>query len=138
MSEKKNYHFRDVPKKIPCPSEEEEQITLFNWARMQEHKHPELKWMHAIPNGGQRSKPEAARMKAGGVKPGVSDIFLPAARGKYHGLYIELKKLRGGRARDEQIDFIADMLKEGYYAAVKRGWQEASKLILDYLEGRLP
>ena len=125
-------------KHIPVPSEEEEQAALFNWAKMQERKYPELRWMHAIPNGGLRSKTEAARMKTAGVKKGVSDIFLPAARGKYHGLYIELKKLRGGKVSSEQIDFIADMLKEGYYAAIMHGWQEASRLILDYLEGRLP
>ena len=31
--------------------------------------------MHHIPNGGKRGKAEAARLKAMGVKPGVSDIF---------------------------------------------------------------
>lgn len=115
-------------------TEEEEQITLFSWAALNEGRHPELRWMYAIPNGGLRSKTEAARMKKAGVKKGVSDIFLPAARGKYHGLYIELKKLCGGRASKEQIKFIEAVRKEGYYADVKCGWVAAAKLIVDYLE----
>src|SRR4051794_30465888 len=38
---------------------------------------PQLKWLHAVPNGGERSKAVAGMMKAEGVKPGVADIFWP-------------------------------------------------------------
>ena len=125
-------------KHIPVPSEEEEQVTLFNWARMQEGKYPELKLMFHIPNGGLRSKSEAARFKRAGVKAGVPDICLPSAKGGRHGLFIELKKLTGGRASKEQKAWIAALENAGYAASVCCGWQEASRVIMTYLEERLP
>ena len=121
-------------KPLPCPSEEEEQIRLFNWAAMRSSVYPELKDLFHIPNGGLRSKPEAARMKAAGVKPGVSDIFLPAPRGQYHGLFIELKRQRGGKASDEQKVFINKMRAAGYAAEICHGWEKAAECITAYLE----
>ena len=125
-------------KHIPVPSEEEEQVALFNWVKMQEGKYPELKIMFHIPNGGLRSKSEAARFKRAGVKSGVPDIFLPCARGNYHGLFVELKRLTGGRTSKEQKAWIAALENAGYAASVCCGWKEASKTILAYLEWRLP
>ncbi len=84
------------------PCEEIEQTCLFRWAALESGAHPELALLHAIPNGGKRSKSEAARMKAAGVKPGVPDMFLPVAREGCHGLYIELKRRDGGRVSTEQ------------------------------------
>lgn len=45
-------------------SEDNEQIALLRWAAMQSGKYPELKLLYHIPNGGRRSKSEAARFKA--------------------------------------------------------------------------
>ena len=47
--------------------------------------------VYHIPNGGTRNKIEAANLKRQGVKSGVPDLCFPLARGKYHGLYIEMK-----------------------------------------------
>ena len=46
------------------PCEEIEQTCLFRWAALESGAHPELALLHAIPNGGKRSKSEAARMRA--------------------------------------------------------------------------
>lgn len=116
------------------PSEGVEQATLFSWAKMQEHKWPELRLLFHIPNGGSRGKVEAARFKAEGVKAGVPDLFLPVARGKYHGLFIEMKRIKGGRASDEQKAWIAALQKQWYVADICRGWKEAADLITWYLE----
>lgn len=124
-------------KHIPVPSEEEEQATLFNWAKMQEKKYPELALMFHIPNGGLRSKTEAARFKRQGVKAGVPDICLPCAKCGRHGLFIELKKLTGGRVSKEQKAWIAALENAGYAASVCCGWQEASRTITWYLEEKL-
>ena len=83
-----------------CPTEEQEQRLLLAWAARTGR--PELRLLHAIPNGGKRLKSEAARLQAMGVKPGVPDLCLPVPRGKYHGLYIELKRLYGGRVSPAQ------------------------------------
>ena len=119
----------------PTPTEDVEQICLFRWAAYQECKWPELRNMIHIPNGGKRSKAEAARFRAMGVRAGVSDIFLPAARGGAHGLWIELKRVRDGRPSKAQKDWIEDMRKAGYAAEVCKGWAEAADVITRYLQG---
>ena len=86
--------------KMPVPTEAQEQMTLFSWAAMQSGKYPELNLLYHVPNGGSRHKAEAGRLRAEGVKAGVPDLCLPVARGQYHGLYIELKRQRGGRTSD--------------------------------------
>ena len=70
-------------------SEDEEQAAVFEWAELMEHKYPCLWLMYHVPNGEKRDKATAAKLKRMGVKPGVCDIVLPAARGGYHGLYVE-------------------------------------------------
>ena len=121
--------------RMECPEEEVEQTCLFRWAAYSLGAHPELKLLHAIPNGGKRSKSEAARMKAAGVKAGVPDMFLPVARGGSHGLYIELKRIKGGRVSAEQLAWMEELTREGYTCAVCHGWEEARETILDYLKG---
>lgn len=118
------------------PTEEEEQIWLFSWASLNLGRWPELGLMHHIPNGGKRSKPEAARFKAMGVKRGVSDIFLPVARGGYHGLYIELKA-KDGKVEKEQKEWIDAVRKQGYCGAVCYGGFEAANLVEAYMKGEV-
>lgn len=119
------------------PREGEEQATLFNWAKMQQWKYPGLSMMFHIPNGGKRSKAEAGRFKAEGVKAGVPDIFLPVPRGGYHGLFIELKRSKGGTVSEAQKEWQAALKDEGYQAVICKGWQEAAKAIEDYLEEQI-
>lgn len=122
---------------IPCPTEDEEQISLMQWAAVMSGRYPELRLMYHIPNGGARSKPEAARFKAMGVKKGVPDIHLPVARGQHHSLYIELKRQRGGRPSDEQKQWIKDLRAQGNAALVCEGWRQAAATIEQYLKGGL-
>ena len=79
-----------------------------------------------------RGKP-ICECRAQGVKSGVPDLCLPVARGGNHGLYIELKRQRGGRISEEQVRWINGLLKQGYAAAICKGWQEAADVIIDYL-----
>lgn len=116
------------------PTEAQEQTDLFQWAAWAEGKWPELRYMHHIPNGGSRNAIEAARLKAQGVKAGIPDIFLPCARGGFHGLYIELKRQKGGRVSPEQKEILAALEQAGYKAAVCRGWEEAKNTIMEYMQ----
>ena len=118
------------------PKEGQEQATLMNWAAMHKDVYPELALLFHIPNGGGRSKAEAGRFKAEGVKAGVPDLMLPVARGEYHGLFIELKRLDGGTVSKAQKEWIRDLNAQGYRAEVCKGWEAASRVIRDYLEGR--
>lgn len=128
-------------------SEDGEQMAVFCWAALNVGKYPALKWLFAIPNGGKRGDSEksrkiaGARLKATGVKSGVSDIMLPVRRGEYSGLFVELKRLAlkpkketsKGAASDEQLEFGAFVQSEGYGFIVCYGWQEAVAVIEKYL-----
>ena len=115
------------------PTEGEEQARLFSWCRMMARQYPELELLFHIPNGGSRNKAEAGRFKAEGVKAGVPDLFLPVARGGCHGLFIEMKRLDGGRVRPEQKAWMDKLREQGFDAVVCRGWEGASEALLRYL-----
>ena len=117
--------------------EDEEQMCLFRWAAYQRAAVPELGLLLHIPNGGWRGKAEAGRFKAMGVRPGVPDIFLPVARGGKHGLWIELKRRRGGHVSPDQQRWIEDLQRQGYAAQVCYGWDEAREAIKEYLGASL-
>lgn len=109
------------------------QIQLFHWANMMRQSLPELQLMFHIPNGGARTKIEGARLKREGVKAGVPDIFLPVARGKYHGLFIELKTGKGKPSKS-QAEWVLSLTDQGYGAMVINSFDDARKIITWYLE----
>ena len=115
------------------PTEDEEQIIVIRWAEMQAGLYPELRLLHHIPNGGKRSKREAAIFRAMGVRAGIPDLFLPCARGGYHGLYIEMKALDGklSAAQCETIDMLR---RQGYRCEVCRGADAAIAVLRQYCE----
>lgn len=116
--------------------EEDEQIALFDWAKMMRGKYPEIALMHHIPNEGKRTVVTGAKLKAMGMKKGVPDIFLPVPRGKYHGLYIELKREIGGKLSEEQYQWLKDLDKQGYAVTLCHGWRKAAVEIETYLKIR--
>lgn len=119
---------------LPCPSEDLEQTHLFTWARIAAGAMPELDLLYAVPNGGLRDIRTARRMKATGTRSGVPDICLPVARGRYHGLYIELKKRKGGTVSPNQKIWINRLQEQGYMAIVCHGCDEAIEAIEHYLK----
>ena len=120
-----------------CPLESEEQQALFAWARLQERTYPELALLVHVPNGGLRNMPEAVRFKAEGVRKGFPDIMLPVARGGFHALAIELKRIRGGRVLPEQREWIDALTGQGWRSVVCRGADEARDEIEAYLAGKV-
>jgi hypothetical protein len=115
------------------PVEADEQMMLMKWAAYSRGKYPELAMLFHIPNGGSRNRIEAARLKAQGVCPGVPDLCLPVARGAYHGLFIELKRQKGGRLSDEQKGWLDALGRNGYRAIRCDGWAKAAEEIARYL-----
>ena len=115
-------------------SESAEQQAVIEWAEWASARYPCLKLLYHIPNGGSRSRAEAGRFKSEGVKSGVPDLCLPAARHGYHGLYIEMKAEKGV-VSENQKKWIADLSKEGYFCRVCYGADAAIRLIEEYLKG---
>ena len=118
-----------------APREDDEQIALIRWCAYQQAAYPELQLILHVPNGGSRGPVEAARFKAMGVRSGVPDLMLPVPRGKYHGLWIELKRTKGGRVEPNQAIWIHALRGQGYAVTVCRGWVEAAERIRAYLLG---
>lgn len=133
-------------------TEDGHQAALMCWAADSVGKYPQLKWLHAIPNGGHRNIAEASKLVATGTRGGVWDVFLPypcsfnkileLADLIYHGCYIEMKKPNrknhhNGGLTDEQIEFGNYAKEVGYYCAVCYTWEEARDTIINYLEGKL-
>lgn len=107
---------------------------------------PELKWMFHIPNGGSRGNGRdamirGAQLKAQGVKAGVCDIMLPVVRGKWAGLFIEMKKpdqrsVTGkgkGGVKSDQKEFGDFVSNQGYGYTVCYSWEEAARVVEGYL-----
>lgn len=120
-------------------SEAKHQAAVFKWALQPSirEKWPELALLHHIPNGGSRDPVEGRHLKEQGVKSGVPDLCLPVARGKYHGLYIEMKT-ESGRTSPEQEWWGARLLLQGYRWEVCRGWTVAVKVLEWYLNLNVP
>lgn len=115
--------------------ESHEQITLMQWAELQTFMYPELRLLHHIPNGGKRNMATAARLKREGVKAGVPDLCLPVPKGKWHGLYIEMKAAKG-KTSPMQDWWIRQLRKQGYCVVVCYGWEAAKDTIMSYLQGK--
>jgi hypothetical protein len=116
-----------------------EQICLFKWAALLESKYPELRLLHAIPNGGFRMKTTAKRLKAEGTKAGVPDIHLPVPKGGYASLYVELKagdstNRKGSPAQRRWIELTTEY---GNYSVIAIGWREAADIIESYVKGHI-
>lgn len=115
-------------------TEHAHQTALFCWAALPSTRqsYPELSLMFAIPNGGERNKVVAAKLKVEGVKAGVLDIFLPVARGNFHGLFIEMK-VKPNKPTHEQKEFQAGVESQGYATLVCYSWSEAVAGLERYL-----
>ncbi len=111
-------------------TEDQEQIALIQWARMQ----PILKeGLYAIANGGYRNVAEAAKLKRTGVLAGVSDLHLPYPSKGFHGLWIEMKRVKGGVLSVPQKNWLDLMTEWGHLAVMCRGWDAARRTLEDYL-----
>lgn len=120
--------------KTVCADEHAEQVALCDWWRPYARTHgiPES-LLFAIPNGGRRDKITGARLKAEGVRAGVPDMFLAVPRQNAPGLFLELKKQKGGRVSENQKTMHEALSQAGYPVCICRGWGEAKRAIEDYI-----
>ena len=124
------------------PSEYDIQISLQEWMIAQ---HPTV-LMHCDLSGVRLPIGYAVKIKK--LNPNgraYPDIFLPEPRGKYHGLFIELKRCyadlltkkgayKKGRHIEEQRHILQLLQQKGYRAAFACGFDDTQNLINDYLD----
>ena len=114
---------------MKLPSEHSEQAGLVMWFRT---KFPTV-LIYAVPNGEKRAMSVAVRLKAEGVVSGVPDLHVPQ-----WGLWIEMKRTRGGVVSPAQRDMIEYLEGIGDTVFVPKGAREASVLILDFVGAARP
>ena len=113
------------------PKEDEEQKEFAAWL-----DGTGLLWYHT-PNERRASVIELVNLTAQGMKKGVPDNFIAEPRGKYHGLYIELKRSKKSLSRKspEQRTWIESLNEKGYKAVFCYGAEEAKRAVLEYIKG---
>ena len=105
------------------PSEHSEQVGFINWFRV---KYPNV-LIFAIPNGEKRAITVAKRLKAEGVVRGIPDLLIPQWT-----LWVEMKRISGGRLSPEQKAMIQYLEGIGQKVIVAKGAADASKQILEH------
>ena len=124
--------------------ESDDQAAIFRWADMkvQIGEHRALSLLNGSLNGVKLTIGQAVKAKKQGMKKGFPDIFLPVPRGKYHGLFIELKikpyrndkgKMVYPKVSKEQKWWIEGLIYHGYRAAICYGFDAAVEEIVSYL-----
>lgn len=116
-------------------TESQEQMSLFQWARMSTGLYPELKLLFHVPNEGKRTRYSGGKLLAEGLRPGVPDVCLPVPNRKYHGLFIEMKVGRN-KPTDNQQFWLSSLAEQGYCTDVAYGWLDAKTIIENYLKDR--
>lgn len=103
------------------PSEDQEQMYFVQWFK---RTYPNVR-IYSIPNGGDRHIAVAAKMKATGQSKGVPDICVPAWR-----LYIEMKRIKGGKLSPEQKEWLEYLENVGYSVIVGYGALDTQEKII--------
>ena len=109
------------------PSEHDEQVGFINWFRS---KYPDV-LIFAIPNGEKRAISVAKRLKAEGVVRGIPDLFIPQWT-----LWVEMKRVSGGRLSPEQKSMIIYLESVGQTVIIGKGATDASKKIMEFCDER--
>lgn len=127
--------FRLTPPKPFIPKEYDEQCAVFDYARVKARQDRRWHLLFSTLNGVRLPIGLAKKCKRAGNKPGVPDLILPV-RGyaACPGLYIELKRIKGGRVDEEQNFFHHLLRQQGYQVEVCRGATEAINVINAYLD----
>lgn len=128
---------------VPAPREDEECKWLVAWASTQRwHGFKLERLLILVPNGAYHGADRRAgavvarKLREKGLVPGTFDYLLaiPDFKRRVAGLWLEMKRTRGGVVSEEQLIFMTSMQELGYQCEVARGWVEASEKILRYLK----
>lgn len=121
------------------PLESADGRALFRWSCLARGAYPALRLLTHTPNGGNRDGKAGAMLAAEGARPGFPDYTLPAARGGFPGLFLELKRApagddRGGHGgvEPEQRAFLRALAAEGFACVSCRGFDAAREALVDY------
>lgn len=98
-------------------------------------KYPKLKFC-ASSGGLRTSMAQAIKNKLAGYSKGYPDIHFPLQKNGYAGLFIEIKKTKGGTKSAEQKEWVGYLNAQGYMAVFAHGLDECISILEGYLNGR--
>lgn len=119
--------------KNDSPFENWEQEELFVWRTENCNKYPELLLLNSSLCGVRLRPGQWKKAKRQGMPKGFPDISLPVYCYPWNGLYIELKREKGGVVSPEQKWWLKQLRDQGYRAVVAKGHEEAIAIIKNYL-----
>ena len=111
------------------------QQSCLKWFALQYPVFAEEGMLFHIPNEGIRLGRMGARMKREGIVRGVADLCLCIPRGKFHALYIEMKK-PGNYQTPDQKTWQKNAEKYGNCYVVCKSLDEFRDAVKNYLEGK--
>ena len=139
----------EILQRLPNMKQEERKLqsSFVAWFRLQYPKkrrllRASLNGAHLAPASGKALKhlPESTRrgiawkrLQEQGALTGEADLFLSIPSGDLCGLYIEMKT-KSGTQSDDQKEFEADVVAEGYGYIMPRSLDEAMQAVRRYLE----
>lgn len=114
-----------------CPPELAEQITFFQWLRLQ---HPDLHRIAIHPrNEGKRTYQQARRQRLeGALTKGAADIIIPGAPS----FLCEMKRRDHTKSRweDGQLEYLKAAHDQGAFVCVALGHEAAMEAVQCYLK----
>lgn len=123
-------------KKIVVPNEYDECKGYYQWTQL----NPLTRgYVTKILNEGKRDPKSGAFLKAIGMQKGYPDYFISVPNDKYHGLFIEMKRIDGKEKPKDinQISWINKLNGKGYCARFCYGSKEAIELTIKYLNNTI-
>jgi hypothetical protein len=126
---KKDRHRRPKVVVVPSVKEHQLQIALVQFLKLQAR--PDIEYFHPA-NGELRTDRQGAKLKAMGVRPGVSDlVFFMHEASRVPVLFLELKR-RNGKLSDVQEHFRHRVTVLGYVYEWADSFDEAVRILRKY------
>ena len=115
-----------------APLEKDEQIAVVAYCKLRSI--PISASMNGVFLNSKNANRYINSLKKQGMALGFPDIFIPMPNKTHAGLFIEMKRRKGGVVSDNQNKWIKILNDAGYYAVVCWGFDEARKVIDEYLQ----
>lgn len=118
-----------------CPTETAECRTFIEWTRLVRFAGaPLFERVVKVPNERGAAGAGIAILESIGMRKGFLDYVIFAPHGRFHGLTLEAKRLRGGRVDVEQIAWCEKLRSWGYHSEICVGAQGLIAASKNYFE----
>jgi hypothetical protein len=125
---KKTYKKNSVRRKPTPESESNQQEIVVKYLRL---AYPDALYC-ASAGGMWTSDSQRIKMARTGYVKGFPDLFIYEPRREFHGLAIEMKKVKGSKIEPEQVQWQEQLRNRGYCSYICKGKDEAIKIIDEY------